>query len=875
MKFLKGFDWTDTLLTETEKQAVENILVEYHDIFARYRLDIGMNTEFKVRLTPKDDKATHSQSSPMPIHLKKGLIVEFVLMHKYGIITVLPFSKYARPIFAQRKPSEKLRLLVELRKINTLIADDYTNSNHLVSTLSGAAQHLAGKSLFCKLECSQAYHCLQMADQRSMEMLAFNFASRTFAYRRLAQGLSRSVSAFLSFIREYLDPVVQADQCAPNVDDIGIAANNATDLTRNIRAVFQCIRNERLKLTIEKCHFGVRQVEFLGRTISSEGVSPQSHKLQNFLSKLRFPKSKKALQRYLGFVNYYRNYVLRVAEKLNPFYKLLKAEVPINITSELKEAFDSINKALNDACELALKQPFPGNQLVLMTDASFRSPSYALIIEDNPDQKIQSKRKTYAPVAFGSKIFSPAQLKMSIYSKEFLAIYMAFLEFAHCLWETTKPTIVLTDNKSFTRFIQTKAVPPSLWNACDYVLQFNFKIAHIAGSVNTAADFLSRLELKVTERIRLKIREDVQTAPIEVTTSSSDVADEEQFFFTQTDCEVETDEQTLEREEKSRKKATEWVAHEEPPSMKPSIKELTKIDENTTSYSIHGIKANARIRLEQDVDLVLKNLKLKILGQAYDAVLLTTDKRSKHCKANEDRIILKDGLLFRKYYGETGNVKYYKIRIPKHLVSEVLRSLHGEFGKHPGITKTIIAYRQKYYYPNMAKLIRDWVMSCEQCIKESRIDRSLTHPPLKNPNEYIIAPEDAMQIDLVPGLPPSGGYENIVTAMDVFSRYLFAYPTSSQDATTNAKVIINIITKHAYLPTTFISDKGTAFTSQVIKEVAGVPGDTLKHAQLGYLSDLTHQSNSHWRLKQASGDHCGINTSALRSSIITPVLVAN
>ena len=105
-------------------------------------------------------------------------------------------------------------------------------------------------------------------------------------------------------MREYLDPVVKADQCAQYVDDIGIAANNATDLTRNIRSVFRSIRNAGLKLTIEKCHFGVRQVEFLGRTISSEGVSPEAHKIQNFLNKLRFPKSKKALQRYLGFVNY-------------------------------------------------------------------------------------------------------------------------------------------------------------------------------------------------------------------------------------------------------------------------------------------------------------------------------------------------------------------------------------------------------------------------------------------------------------------------------------------------------------------------------------------------------------------------------------------
>ena len=123
MKFLKQ-DWRDTLLTKIEKHAVENILVEYHDTFARHRMDIGMNTEFEVRLSPKDDKAVYSQSLPMPIHLKEDLIVELALMHKYGIITVLPFSKYASPIFAQRKPNGKLRLLVDPQKINTPIAND-------------------------------------------------------------------------------------------------------------------------------------------------------------------------------------------------------------------------------------------------------------------------------------------------------------------------------------------------------------------------------------------------------------------------------------------------------------------------------------------------------------------------------------------------------------------------------------------------------------------------------------------------------------------------------------------------------------------------------------------------------------------------------
>ena len=71
-------------------------------------------------------------------------------------------------------------------------------------------------------------------------------------------------------MREYLDSVIKADQCAQNIDDIGIAANTTEQLIKNIRAVFKCIREAGLKLTIEKCHFGVTQIEFFGRTITPD-----------------------------------------------------------------------------------------------------------------------------------------------------------------------------------------------------------------------------------------------------------------------------------------------------------------------------------------------------------------------------------------------------------------------------------------------------------------------------------------------------------------------------------------------------------------------------------------------------------------------------
>ena len=196
-----------------------------------------------------------------------------------------------------------------------------------------------------------------------------------------------------------------------------------------------------------------------------------------------------------------------MAQKFNPIDKVNKIELPINICSELKKkTFDSVNRALIDACELALKQLLPRKQLVLITDISFRSAGHSLMVEDNPDRKKQPQRKTCGPVSFGFKTFSFAQLKNSRDSKEVLTSFMEVLEFAHILWQATKPTIVLTGNKSVTRFFQTKTFPLALWSASNYVLQFNFKIAQIAGSVNTAAHFLLRLELKVTEKIQLKNR---------------------------------------------------------------------------------------------------------------------------------------------------------------------------------------------------------------------------------------------------------------------------------------------------------------------------------------------------------------------------------
>ena len=360
--------------------------------------------------------------------------------------------------------------------------------------------------------------------------------------------------------------------------------------------------------------------------------------LTNSSKKSNFHDPKKVLQRYIGFLNYYRKYLPRLAERVTPFFQLLKttdAKTKIPITPDIMKEFREINEALDRCRQLALRQPLTGKQLVLMTDASFQAAGYAVLIEDDPNQKYTSTRKTYPPIAYGSKTFSPSQIKMSIYAKEFLAIYMAFKEFGHILWGATEPVVIMTDSKSVTRFFQTKMIPPPPWKACDFVLQFNFTIAHIPGNINTAADFLSRLEMDPNEKIFLKLRKHIPTQPIEVNIETSGIAREETVFSDPTD-----QQETTEKEVWTRKEEARNAIPNDPPVITLSCYYAKDLHKDTTIVNIAQLTKPTRILIEQDSDPTLLNFKREMLGLPFDDQILLNDAGYMHYSRNKKRIII-------------------------------------------------------------------------------------------------------------------------------------------------------------------------------------------------------------------------------------------
>ena len=129
---------------------------------------------------------------------------------------------------------------------------------------------------------------------------------------------------------------------------------------------------------------------------------------------MKLPTSVKSLQRYNCFVQFYRQYIIRLAENLTPLYKLLQKDVNFEMAQQHKGTIFEINENFAKAAKLSLRLPLPDKQLVIMCDASQHAAGYVLLIEDHTESD-DGTMKSYAPVAFDSQRFTEGQMSLTIY----------------------------------------------------------------------------------------------------------------------------------------------------------------------------------------------------------------------------------------------------------------------------------------------------------------------------------------------------------------------------------------------------------------------------------------------------------------------------
>ncbi len=266
------------------------------------------------------------------------------------------------------------------------------------------------------------------------------------------------------------------------LNDILIFSASLQVHTQNVRQVLQRLLENQLYAKAEKCVFYAKSVSFLGHIISAEGIKADPAKVRA-VAKWPIPDSRKALQRFLGFANFYRRFIRNFSLVAAPLTALTSPKVPF-WNSQAQEAFDVLKSCFISAPVLCL--PDPERQFIVEVDASEVGVGAVLSQRSPRDEKVH-------PCAFFSHRLSPAERNYDIGNRELLAVRLALGEWRHWLEGAARPFLVWTDHKNLEYIRSAKRLNARQACWALYFGRLNFSLSYQPGSKNTKPDALSRL----------------------------------------------------------------------------------------------------------------------------------------------------------------------------------------------------------------------------------------------------------------------------------------------------------------------------------------------------------------------------------------------
>ncbi|KAF9760824.1 Transposon Tf2-6 polyprotein [Nosema granulosis] len=452
---------------------------------------INDNEDFsKMKIPPielfVDDKIKDFKLTPqyysVPIKYEKGAKEEIRRLLKADIIEESRVP-YASPSFLIEKKNKELRLVVDYRKINQFIVDEIS----LIPKIFENLYKIGKNTVFSKIDMKNGFNQLSLSEN-SRDLTSFTIFGQQYRYKRVPFGIKSGPKLFQRTVNKILEGI---ENCMIYIDDIIIYGKDKEEHNEVLKKVLKALKKYEVKINFEKSKFMTPKLEILGNIIEDGIIKVDTEAIDRLINGDFKTESKKDIQKIIGIITWYRNFLPDVSRRMSCITKLLRNDCTEKWGEEQTKALDDIKMDIKHKAQLKL--PDFRKVFKLQCDASDIGMGAVLYQE-------------HGVISYYSKKFNAIEQNYSIVEKEMFAI-MKSLDFFRTLIQGFTIQIE-TDSRNC--IFENKVISKRTERWKLILNEFDVTLKNIAGNDNNIADKLSRcyfIETKKTTELFKQVKD--------------------------------------------------------------------------------------------------------------------------------------------------------------------------------------------------------------------------------------------------------------------------------------------------------------------------------------------------------------------------------